>query len=48
MELDKDGINCNKCGYFVKQSQITSAYINGLITLPIGNNKYPKIRNVKS
>jgi len=35
MEKHDGGIKCNICGYYLKQSEITSAYLNGIITLPI-------------
>ncbi len=28
-------IKCDICGYYLKQSEITSAYLNGKISLPI-------------
>jgi hypothetical protein len=34
MEKEKNGVKCQKCGYFLKQSKITSAYIHGKILLP--------------
>jgi hypothetical protein len=27
-------LKCQKCGYFLKQSKITSAYLEGKIVLP--------------
>jgi hypothetical protein len=33
MEKDYESIKCIICGYYLKQSKITSAYINGKISL---------------
>ena len=33
MEKDYESIKCIICGYYLKQSEITSAYINGKISL---------------
>jgi intracellular sulfur oxidation DsrE/DsrF family protein len=34
MKLQKNGVKCQKCGYSLDQSEITSAYLNGKILLP--------------
>jgi hypothetical protein len=34
MEKYDNGVKCQKCGYFLKQSKITSAYLEGKILLP--------------
>ena len=34
MQKQENGVKCQKCGYFLKQSQITSAYLQGKILLP--------------
>ncbi|WP_156096040.1 hypothetical protein [Methanobacterium sp. SMA-27] len=33
MEKQDDSIKCNICGYHIKQSEITSAYLSGRISL---------------
>lgn len=35
MKVVDNGIKCQKCGFFVKQNEITKAYLNGKIELPI-------------
>ena len=35
MEKDYESIKCIICGYYLKQSEITSAYISGKISLHI-------------
>jgi hypothetical protein len=34
MEKRGNGIKCQKCGYFLKQKEITFAYLHGKILLP--------------
>jgi len=34
MERYKKGVKCQKCGYFLKQKEITWAYLHGNILLP--------------
>jgi hypothetical protein len=34
MEKYDDSIKCNICGYHLKQSEITAAYLSGEISLP--------------
>jgi hypothetical protein len=34
MKKQDNGVRCQKCGYFLKQSEITSAYLYGKIILP--------------
>ena len=34
MEKGVEGIKCQKCGYFLKQKEITWAYLQGKILLP--------------
>jgi hypothetical protein len=35
MKKQKNGVKCQKCGYFVKHDDITKAYLQGKIELPI-------------
>ncbi len=35
MKVVDKGIKCQKCGFFVKQNDITKAYLGGKIELPI-------------
>jgi hypothetical protein len=35
MKKLKNGVKCQKCGYFVKDNEITQAYLHGKIELPI-------------
>ena len=35
MKKLKNGVKCQKCGYFVKDNEITLAYLHGKIELPI-------------
>jgi hypothetical protein len=35
MKKQKNGVKCQKCGYFLKQKEITVAYLHGKIELPI-------------
>jgi len=37
MEKQNNGVKCQKCGYFLEQSKITSAYIRGKILLPFSS-----------
>ena len=34
MEKKGNGIRCQKCGYFLNQKEITTAYLKGVISLP--------------
>ena len=34
MKKEENGVKCQKCGYFIKHSEITSAYLHGKIMLP--------------
>lgn len=34
MEINDNGIKCQKCGYFLNQKEITGAYLHGKILLP--------------
>ena len=34
MKKQNKGVKCQQCGYFLKQSEITSAYLTGKISLP--------------
>jgi hypothetical protein len=34
MKKHGNGIKCQHCGYFLKQKEITSAYLHGKIQLP--------------
>jgi hypothetical protein len=34
MKKQEKGVKCQQCGYFIKQNEITSAYLNGKISLP--------------
>jgi hypothetical protein len=34
MKKHDKGVKCQHCGYFLKQSEITSAYLTGKISLP--------------
>ncbi|MBZ2166774.1 hypothetical protein [Methanobacterium spitsbergense] len=34
MKKQDKGVKCQQCGYFIKQNKITSAYLNGKISLP--------------
>ena len=34
MKKQTKGVKCQHCGYFLKQNEITSAYLHGKISLP--------------
>jgi hypothetical protein len=34
MSEHNNGVKCQKCGYYIKKSDIRSAYLNGKILLP--------------
>lgn len=34
MKKQDNGVKCQQCGYFLKQSEITLAYLHGKILLP--------------
>ena len=34
MKKQDNGVKCQHCGYFIKQSEITFAYLYGKISLP--------------
>lgn len=34
MRKHDNGVKCQKCGFFLKESEITSAYLDGMISLP--------------
>ncbi len=41
MEKHKEGIKCISCGYYLKQSKITSEYLKGIITISVDDlNKF--------
>jgi hypothetical protein len=42
MEKHDKSIKCNICGYHLKQSEITSAYLSGKISLPQRMTNYKK------
>ena len=35
MKIQDKGVKCQRCGYFLKQSEITFAYLHGKILLPL-------------
>ena len=35
MKKQDKGVKCQQCGYFLKQSEITFAYLHGKILLPL-------------
>jgi len=35
MEKDEEGIKCILCGYYLKQSKITSEYLRGIISISV-------------
>jgi len=37
MKKQEKGVKCQKCGYFIKHSEITSAYLHGQIMLPFNS-----------
>jgi hypothetical protein len=34
MKKQDNGVRCQQCGYYLKQKEITSAYLNGKISIP--------------
>ena len=39
MEKTDNGVKCQKCGYFLKTSEITAAYLYGKILLPFNSGQ---------